>query len=135
VVRTTWVARSVGRPFPKLYPCPEVAGSSPADYTNFIQCPGDTWRPCLGHVSPIHSPPRCHVSRNDSTIQLPTVCQLIPATSAYSPATSAYDLPHHRTTLPHQHPYGLYGLYSQHIFFCLFDDLNRTRYLTHPTSV
>ena len=36
------------------------------------------------------------------------------------------------TALPREHPY---GLYSQHIFFCLFDDLNRTRYLSHPTSV
>jgi hypothetical protein len=38
----------VGRPFPKPYPCPEVAGSSPADYTSFNQCPGDTWRPLFG---------------------------------------------------------------------------------------
>jgi hypothetical protein len=115
----------VGRPFPKLFPCPEVAGSSPADYTNFNQCQVTRGDPCLGHVSPIHSPPRCHVSRNDSTIQLPPVCQLSPATSAYGPATSSYDPATSASVRTVQSA----------IFFCLFDDLNRTRYLTHPTSV
>jgi hypothetical protein len=37
--------------------------------------------------------------------------------------------------LPRHHPYGLYGLYSQHNCFCLFDDSNRSRYLTHLTSI
>jgi hypothetical protein len=46
--------------------------------------------PCLGHVSPIHSP-QCHVSRNDSSTQLPPVRQLSSATSAYDSAMSAYD--------------------------------------------
>jgi hypothetical protein len=52
----------------------------------------------------------------------PAMCRtaLPPCHVSYDPATSAY---------------GLYGLYSQHIFFCLFVILNRTRYLSHPTSV
>jgi hypothetical protein len=85
--------------------------------------------PCLGHVSPIHSPPRCHVSRNDSTVQLPTVRQLSPMALPHHRTT----LPHHRTTLPRQHPV-LWTVQSAN-FFCLFDNLNRMRYLTHPTSV
>ena len=37
--------------------------------------------------------------------------------------------------LPRQHPYGMYGLYSQHPFFCMFVILNRMQYLSLPTSV
>jgi hypothetical protein len=73
--------------------------------------------PCLGHVSPIHSPPRCHVSINDSTIQLPPVCQLSPATSVYGPATSSYDPATSASVRTVQ---------SAKFFFCMFDDLNRT---------
>ena len=42
------VGAPIGRPFPKLYPFLEVAGSSLANYTNFNQCPGDMWQPLLG---------------------------------------------------------------------------------------
>jgi hypothetical protein len=46
------VGAPIGRPFLKLFPCPEVVGSSPNDFTSFIQCPGDMWQPLLGpHVT------------------------------------------------------------------------------------
>jgi len=46
--------------------------------------------PCLGHVSLIHSPPRCHVSINDSTFQMPPFHQLSPAMSTYDTTMLAY---------------------------------------------
>jgi hypothetical protein len=39
---------SIGWPFPKRYPCPEVAGSIPSDYTSFNQCLGGMCRPLTG---------------------------------------------------------------------------------------
>jgi len=50
----------------------------------------------------------------------------------FSPVTCHTTLPRHHTDMPCQHPY---ELYSQHIFFCLFDESNRSWYLTHPISV
>jgi hypothetical protein len=38
------------------------------------------------------------------------------------------------TDLPHQRPYRLYRLHSQH-FFCLFDLSDRTRYILHTDLV
>jgi hypothetical protein len=125
-----WVARRLGGPSQGHTPARRSRGRvlpTTQVLTNVRVTRGD---PCLGHVSPIHSPP-CHVSRNDSS----TNCHL--STNSTLPHVNVWPCqlqPCHisRTTLPRQHPY---GLYSQHIFFCLFDDLNRTRYLTHPTSV
>jgi hypothetical protein len=122
----------VGWPFPKLYPCPEVAGSSPADYISFIHSLGDTWRPCLGHVSPTHSPPICHMSDANSSTRLPTnTCHV-----SYGPANSAsatcMALP---CVVRPCHVSIRTDCTVSTFFFCLFDDLNRTRYLSHPTSV
>jgi hypothetical protein len=114
----------VGRPFPKPHPCPEVAGSSPADYTSFNQYVGDTWQPFLGPcvTNPFTTMPRV---KNDSSTQLPPICQLRSTTSAYDSSTLAYDLATSSSVRTVQ---------SAH-FFYLFDDLNITQYLTHLTTI
>jgi hypothetical protein len=117
----------VEQPFPRPYLCLEVAGSILADYKSFNQCPGDMWRPLF---VPRHQS-ICHHATCQETIPHPTINQHLPCViQPYQLSLSMC-----RTDLPCQHSYGLYGLYNQHIFFCLFDDLNRTRYLSHPTSV
>jgi len=63
--------------------------------------------PCLGHVAPNHLTKRCHVSQQDLST---SANQRLPH----------HQLPPQRTDMPRQHLYGLYGLYSQDIFFvCL----------------
>jgi hypothetical protein len=109
------------------------------------------WATC--HHPIRHKQATCQetIHRPTSNQHLPRVvrpCQLSPATcqeTIHGP-TSNQHLPcviqpyqlipaTCRMALPRQHLYGLYGLYSQHIFFCMFDDLNRTRYLSHMTSI
>jgi hypothetical protein len=79
--------------------------------------------PSLGHVAPHHLSNKCHMSYCDST------------------TSASMKLPHHQChisvrtyDLCHVSLYGLYGLHSQRPFFYLFDDSNRSRYLSLPTS-
>jgi hypothetical protein len=124
VVKNQWWARRLGGPSQSSSPARRLRGRvlpTTQILTNARVTRGD---PCLGHVSPIHSPPRCHVSINDSTVQLPLVCQLIPATSAYDPATSLR--PCHVSIRTN------YTINKK--IFCLFDDLNRT-VISHSSNV
>jgi hypothetical protein len=99
------VGALVGWPFPKRYPCLEVAGLIPADYTSFNRCLGDTWWPLSGPC----------VSILFTTNKPRVIHQLIHMTTN-TPAT-CHMVYHVLYSLPRQHPYGLYGLYSQHNFF------------------
>jgi hypothetical protein len=128
VVRTTWVACWLGGPYQSYTPAWRSRGRVLPTTQILTNAQVTCGSPCLGHVSPIHSPQICHMSRNDSSVQLPTVCQLSPSTSTYDPATSSYD-PATSATVQ------TVWIVQSAIFFCLFDNLNKTRYLTHPMSV
>ena len=54
---------SVGWPFPKLYPAPEVTWSTPTECKGFNQQIGDTWWPLIGpHVTiPFAANKPCHM--------------------------------------------------------------------------
>jgi hypothetical protein len=91
----------VGWPFPSLFPCPEVAGSTPANNIILNQCICDTWWPLIGPRVTI--PFAANMPHHMPTVHT-TACHV------------SYGLPRQR----------LYGLYSQHPFFCLFVILNRT---------
>jgi hypothetical protein len=81
------------------------------------QTTSDTWRPRIGPRVLIPFATKGHVSLPDST----TVNQPNVATSSVRSVRSCH--------------VRLYGLYSQHQNFCLFDLTNRTRYLLHTEPV
>ena len=118
----------IGQPYLKLFSYSEVTGLSPTNYINFNHYLGDTWQPLFGpHVTnPFATMPRVkkwfvHTTVNQHLPCVTRPFQINICHVSYGPATSASI----RT---------VWTVQSTH-FFYLFDDLNRTRYLTHPMSV
>jgi hypothetical protein len=100
--RTGWAA------LPKSLPLPGGRGVESCQLQQILnQYIGDTWRPLIGPRVTI--PFTANKPRHMPTVHT-TACHM-----SYNPVSYG---------LPRQHPYGLYGLYSQHPFFlpvCRFE--------------
>jgi hypothetical protein len=113
----------------------EVRGSNPTDSKTILI------------NKPKRPIPGCHVAAHDWATWHPIICPITATCRITFTQLPTNTLPHHHvwsihitygqamsacTDMPRQHPY---GLHSQHPFFYLFDDSNRSRYLSLPTSV
>jgi hypothetical protein len=126
-LKTIYMLRTIGgcvgwATLPKALPLSQRSRGRVLLTTQVLNhCLGDTWWPLLRpHVTNPFATNMPRVRRRfvhmSSNQHLPCViqpCQLSFCHMSYGPTTC-------RMALPRQHPYGLYGLYNQHIFFaCL----------------